>query len=84
MDSCLTDLNNEELVELLEEQYFTLGSTGSEALGAVLWDITQGLFLEMHGLTDERMMWVMLTLSRRLAPAWDTPAVDYYKQVNAK
>jgi hypothetical protein len=38
----------------------------------------------MHGLSDERMMWVMLTLARRLAPAWNTPAVDYYKQVNAK
>jgi hypothetical protein len=84
MDSCLTDLTNEELVELLEEQYFTLATTGSEALDAVLWDITQGLFLEMHGLSDERMMWVMLTLARRLAPAWNTPAMDYYKQVNAK
>ena len=31
-ESPLTDLTNEELVDLLEEQYFTLVTTGSEVL----------------------------------------------------
>lgn len=83
-ESPLTDLTNEELVDLLDEHYFTLATTGSEALDGILWDITQGVFSEYHGLTDERMMLVLLSLAKRLARAWNTPAMDYYKQVNAK
>jgi hypothetical protein len=83
-ESPLTDLTHEELVDLLDEQYFVLASTASDALGAVLWDISQGSFLEHHGLSDERMMMALLTLAKRLAPAWYVPAMDYYKQVGSK
>lgn len=80
----LTDFTNEELVDLLEEQYFTLGTTGSEVLEIVLDELEQGAYLKTHGLTDERMMWVVASLARRLAPAWNIPAMDYYKQVKTK
>jgi len=29
-------------------------------------------------------MWVVASLARRLAPAWNIPAMDYYKQVKTK
>ena len=83
-ESPLTDLTNEELVDLLDEQYFTLGETGSDALDVVLYETAQGDFMESHGLTDERMMKALLTLARRLLPAWNVPAMDYHKQVKAK
>jgi hypothetical protein len=83
-ESPLTDLTNEELVDLLDEQYFTLGTTGSEALEIVLGDLEAGEYLNTHGISDERMMWVVASLARRLAPAWNTPAMEYYKQVKAK
>lgn len=79
-ESPLTDLTDEELVDLLDEQYFTLGETGSDALDVVLYEIAQGDFMESHGLTDERMMKALLTLARRLLPAWSIPAMDYHKQ----
>ena len=80
----LTDLTNEELVDLLEEQYFTLGTTGSEVLDIVLDELEQGVYLNTHGISEERMMWVVASLARRLAPAWNIPAMDYYKQVKSK
>jgi hypothetical protein len=83
-ESPLTDLTNEELVDLLEEQYFTLVTTGSEVLDIVLYELEQGVYLNTHGISEERMMWVVASLARRLAPAWNIPAMDYYKQVNSK
>ena len=80
----LTDLTNEELVDLLEEQYFTLVTTGSEVLDIVLDELEQGVYLNTHGISEERMMWVVASLARRLAPAWNIPAMDYYKQVKSK
>jgi len=77
-ESPLTDLTNEELVELLDEQYFTLGTTGSEAIEIVLDELEQGVYLNVHGISEERMMWVVASLARRLAPAWNTPAMKYY------
>jgi neutral trehalase len=83
-ESPLTDLTDDELVELLEEHYFTLATTGSQALDAILWDITQGIFMDYHGLDDERMMRVFLRLAKYLCRAWNTTAIDYYKQVNSQ
>jgi hypothetical protein len=77
-ESPLTDLTNEELVDLLEEQYFTLGTTGAEVLDIVLDELEQGVYLNVHGISEERMMWVVASLARRLAPAWNTPAMKYY------
>lgn len=82
-ESPLMDLTDEELVELLDEEYFTLATTGSQALDNILWDITQGVFLEYHGLSDERMMLALLKLAKRLTVAWHKPAMDYYKEKNA-
>ena len=83
-ESPLTDLTDEELVDLLDEQYFTLGETGSDALDVVLYEIAQGDFIKSHGLTDERMMKALLALARRLLPAWSIPAMEYHKQVKAQ
>ena len=83
-ESPLTDLTNEELVDLLDEQYFTLGTTGSEVLDIVLDELEQGVYLNTHGISEERMMWVVASLARRLAPAWNIPAMEYHKQVKAQ
>jgi hypothetical protein len=44
----------------------------------VLDELEQGVYLNVHGISEERMMWVVASLARRLAPAWNTPAMEYY------
>jgi len=83
-ESPLTHLTDEELVSLLTTHYFTLATTGAQAIGFVLWDVGRGAFSQYHGLDDERMMRVVLMLAKKLFPVWETPAMDYYKQGKAE
>jgi hypothetical protein len=76
----MTDLTDEELIDLFEENYFTLASTGCDAVNALAWDIAQGNFMEAHGLSDERMGKLLVLFARRMSLAWNTPAMDYYAQ----
>lgn len=77
-ESPLTDLTDDELVGLLDEHYFTLATTGEEAVSNVAWDIAQGTFSEYHGLSDERMGLVLVMFTKRMSEAWNVPAMDFY------
>jgi hypothetical protein len=65
MTTELSDLTNEELVELFDENYYTLDATGGEALMTILYETVDGSFSQ-HGLTDERMMSVLLDLAKQI------------------
>lgn len=79
-DSPLTDLTNTELVDLLDEHYFVLATTGEEAVNNVAWDIAQGVFHEAHGLDDDRMGAVLVAFAKRMSPYWHTFAMNAYTE----
>jgi len=76
----LSNLTDTELVDLLDEHYFTLATTGGEAVSIVAWEVAQGTFAEAHGLDDARMGKVLVMFAKRMKDAWDTPAVAYYER----
>ena len=79
-ESPLTDLTTAELVDLLDDNYYTLATTGEEAVNNVAWDIAQGTFLDYHGLSDERMGIALVLFARRMSKCWKKTAIDYYKE----
>lgn len=78
-ESPLTDLTDTELVDLLDENYYTLTATGEEAVNNVAWDIAQGTFAEYHGLSDERMGLALVLFAKRMSKCWKTPAMEYHE-----
>lgn len=80
VESPLTDLTDAQLVDLCVANYYTLGSTGEDAVNALAWDIAQGAFTTYHGLSDERMGLVLVLFARRMSLRWATTAIDYYKK----
>lgn len=78
-ESPLTDLTTDELVDLCDEHYYTLATTGEQAVNNVAWDIAQGVFLEMHGITDDRMGIVLVKFAKRMSARWHTPAMDSHR-----
>jgi len=79
-ESPLTDLTDRELVDLLDEHYFTLVTTGEEAVNNVAWDIAQGVFAEYHGLDDARMGIVLVLFAKRMSRYWKTDAITAYRK----
>ena len=75
MTTQMTDFTNEELVELFDENYYTLDATGSDAIVNSLHETLDGSFLQ-HGLTDERMMTVLFDLAKQIhsKALWDVVA----------
>ena len=75
MTTQMTDFTNEELVELFDENYYTLDATGSDAIVNILQETLDGSFLQ-HGLTDERMMTVLFDLAKQIhsKALWDVVA----------
>lgn len=75
MTTELSDLTNEELVELFDENYYTLDATGGEAILNILYETLDGDFLQ-HGLTNERMMTVLFALAKQIhsKKLWDVVA----------
>lgn len=78
-ESPLTDLTPAELVDLLDENYYTLATTGEEAVNAVAWDIAQGVFTEYHGISDERMGYVLVLFAKRMSGRWHKRAMDTHR-----
>jgi hypothetical protein len=88
MDIQLTDIaswqdwTDEEIVEVLLEHYYTLLTTGEQAVLAVLSDITFDRFSEYHLVDDERMGLILVKFARELKECMDTPAIDFYHAKN--
>lgn len=73
------DLSTDELLEVLGEHYYTLITTGEEAVRNLAWDITTGTFAKFHGLSDERMGSVLVAFAKLMSDRWHTPAMNYYE-----
>ncbi len=71
----MTDFTNEELVELFDENYYTLDATGNDAILNILYETLDGSFSQ-HGLTNERMMTVLFDFAKQIhsKKLWDVVA----------
>ena len=75
-DEMMSDWTDEEVLEILHEQYYTLISTGEDAILALVDDIVNDRFSEHHGMSDERMGIVLVKFARSLADRMLTPAME--------
>lgn len=78
-------IKKKELMELLEENYYTLATTGAEAMAVIFDDYSSGRFTENlaeWGISSERLLKVI----NEMFDAWledgkmDIQAMDYYKK----
>jgi len=78
-------IKKHELIKILEENYYTLSSTGAEAIAVIYDEYSQGLFtenLDEWGITAERLLQVI----NDMVDDWcksgkmDTPAQEFYKR----
>ena len=54
-ESDFSSFSDEELLDIIDEHYYTLISTGLEALGNLLHDIESGVWLDVHGIQKDRI-----------------------------
>lgn len=64
-----------ELLELVEEHYYSIGATGAQAMATLLQDVSEGMW-EQHGVPVERMKRVIVMFSKSLTDrnAWSVMA----------
>lgn len=79
MDIQVEDWTDDEVLEILHENYYTLGTTGEQAVLAVLDDIIHDRFRDQHGMSDERMSLILVRFARDLKDLMDITAYDHYK-----
>lgn len=72
------DWTDEEVLEVLDEHYYTLATTGEQAVLAVLDDIIHDRFHDAHLMEDERMGRILIKFARTLKDSMDTPAMEFY------
>lgn len=72
------DWTDEEVLEVLDEHYYTLATTGEQAVLAVLDDIVHHRFHDAHLMEDERMGRILIKFARTLKDSMDTPAMEFY------
>lgn len=72
---------DEEILEVLYEHYYTLASTGEHAVMAVLHDIIKHRFFHYHLVDDERMGLILVKFARELEDKgqMSVPAMDFYR-----
>lgn len=71
------DWTDDEVLEVLNEHYYTLATTGEQAVLAVLDDIVHNGFIA-HLMEDERMGRILIKFARTLKDSMDTPAMEFY------
>jgi hypothetical protein len=77
-------IKKKELIEILEENYYTLTTTGAEAVATIFDEYSRGSFepnLEEWGISSDRLLQVI----NSMVDDWcktgkmDTPAVEFHK-----
>ena len=66
---------NTEILDLIDEHYFTLASTGEEAVLALTDEMENGLW-EQHNIPAERMAVILAEFTEAMKPYWTTPAME--------
>jgi hypothetical protein len=69
------NLNDTELLDLVEEHYYSIGATGTQAMNTLMSDIQEG-FWQRHGVSEKRMhdIAVLFTKSLNERNAWSVMA----------
>jgi hypothetical protein len=69
------NLNDTELLDLVDEHYYSIGATGTQAMETLLADISEGVW-ERHGVPEKRMhsIAVMFTKALNERNAWSVMA----------
>ena len=74
------DASTEELVELMDENYYTLASTGQDAFSAFMDDVVRGAFTEYHGMTEEQVALLTYRFAKQMYAVWDIQAMTHYNK----
>lgn len=72
------DASTEELVELMDENYYTLASTGQDAFSAFMDDVARGAFTEYHGMTEQQVALLTYEFAKRMYSVWDIQSMTFY------
>lgn len=69
------NLTDQELLSVIDENYYSIGATGAEAMANLLQDVSEGAW-ERHGVPTERMKRIitMFTVSLSERSAWSVVA----------
>ena len=69
------NLNDTELLDLVEEHYYSIGATGAEAINTLMADIQEG-FWQRHGVSEKRMHTISVLFTKTLNErnAWSVVA----------
>lgn len=69
------NLTDQELLDLVDEHYYSIGATGTEAINTLMSDIQEGMWVR-HGVPERRMhnIAVMFTKSLNERNAWSVVA----------
>ena len=76
-----SSFTDDEILEIIDENYYTLNATGLEALDSLLDDFNSGAWREIHKIDDERMAQVMTTFLNVLVAdgKLNVPAIQWHK-----
>lgn len=78
VEDAWTDWTDDEVLEVLSEHYYTLSTTGEQAVVAVVYDIINNRFWECHGIDDERMWRILAMFARTVKDGMDISAMEFY------
>jgi hypothetical protein len=70
------NLNDQELLDLVSEHYYSIGATGIQAMEGLLTDIIAGDWSQKHGVPDSRMNRIAVLFTKELNDrgVWNTIA----------
>jgi hypothetical protein len=76
-----SSFSDEEILEIIDEHYYTLATTGVDALGNLCDDINAGVWLSVHGIEEDRIgrigaQWTQNLLSKG---QMNVTAIDWHK-----
>jgi hypothetical protein len=76
-----SSFTDDEILEIIDENYYTLNATGLDALDSLLDDFNSGAWREVHKIDDERMAQVMTIFLMRLIDdsKLNVPAIQWHK-----
>lgn len=70
------NLSDQELLDLVSENYYSIGATGIQAMEALLTDIISGDWAQKHGVPSSRMNRIAVLFTKELNDrgVWNTIA----------
>jgi hypothetical protein len=66
---------NSEIIDIIDEHYFSLATTGEEAVWNLTHEMEDGSW-EQHNIPSERMATILAEFTEKMKPYWKTPAME--------